>query len=638
MTIWEFGSAAGPKERKYMEDRRHIKILSPEVIDQISAGEVVERPAHLVKELVENSLDAGATDIEVEIDNGGRQVLVRDNGKGMDRQDLVQCLARHATSKIQVADDLWALSTYGFRGEALASISAVSELSLVSRPTGAAMAQELKCHFGKIADPVEVGGKLGTSVSVDNLFGNTPARLKFLKSDTAEVTQIRLVLKAMALSTHRVSFRIRVKGKLLHFWPESSSLQERAEQVLESKSLFYAEGSEQGIQVKVTFSAPHQVVANNRQIWIFVRGRWVTDRGLMAAVMESYRNLLMHGEYPIVALWVDLPPDEVDVNIHPTKSQVKFLDNSRVFRAVLHVLRSALARSPWLEEILKDQRVREAHLAPSSSFSFSDQELVRTQYSDRENWVRGEQTLQVKEPDHQWIRPETNSFLETRPLSAPERVAFSVMDPPSEQLSPIKEQMAAAQWSSLQILGQARLTYIISQSSESLFLIDQHAAHERVLFETLMNSWNTGRKEVQNFLLPLNLGIEADHLEAIMTRAPDLEKLGIGVEQSGPESLAVNSCPVILNEAGVEKALRWLGEDLVSKGSSFAFDKIVGNFFATMACHSAIRAGQVLSIGEMKNLLKQMDEFPLSSFCPHGRPVFVDYSFRKIEKEFGRLG
>ncbi len=612
------------------------------MIDQISAGEVVERPAHLVKELVENSLDAGATDIEVEIDNGGRRVLVRDNGKGMERQDLVQCLARHATSKIQVADDLWALVTYGFRGEALASISAVSELSLVSRPSGATMAQELKCHYGKIADPVEVGGKLGTSVSVDNLFGNTPARLKFLKSDTAEITQIRLVLKAMAMSSPRVSFRIRGKGKLLHFWPESSSLKERAEQVLESKPLFYAEGSENGIEVKIAFSAPHQVVANNRQIWIFARGRWVTDRGLMAAVMESYRNLLMHGEYPIVALWVDLPPDEVDVNIHPTKSQVKFLDSSRVFRAVLHVLRSALAMAPWLEEILKDQKVREAHLAPSPSISFSDQELVRTQYSDRGNWVRGEQILQVKEPDHHLLGPLTDALpekrIQTMPLSCPEKGASSVLESPSEQLSPLKDQMATAQWSSLQILGQARLTYIISQSSESLLLIDQHAAHERVLFETLMNSWNTGRKEVQNFLLPLSLGIEADHLEAIMSRASDLEKLGIGVEQSGPESLAVNSCPVILKEAAVEKALRWLGEDLVSKGGSFAFEKIVSDFFATMACHSAIRAGQVLSIGEMKNLLEQMDEFPFSSFCPHGRPVFVDYPFRKIEKEFGRLG
>ncbi len=198
--------------------------------------------------------------------------------------------------------------------------------------------------------------------------------------------------------------------------------------------------------------------------------------------------------------------------------------------------------------------------------------------------------------------------------------------------------MATAKWASLQIIGQARLTYIVAQSSESLFLIDQHAAHERVVFETLMNSWNTGRKEVQNFLLPLSLGIEADHLEAIMSRVSDLDKLGIGVEQSGPESLSVHCCPVILKESGVEKALRWLGEDLVSKGGSFAFEKIVGDLFATMACHSVIRAGQSLSVGEMKSLLEQMDEFPFSSFCPHGRPVFIDYPFRKIEKEFGRLG
>jgi len=595
-----------------------IETLNPEVVNQIAAGEVVERPAHLIKELVENSLDAGATELEVELGQGGRHVRVRDNGQGIQMSDLPKALARHATSKIQAANDLWKLNTYGFRGEALASISAVSDMTLISRTKADKTAYELKSHYGELVAPVPVGGEQGTSVWVKELFANLPARLKFLRSDQAEITQIKNVLKAMALASPQVSIRIRNKGKLLHFWPAKTDPIGRVEQVLNCKPLYYSEGEENGFKVKAAFSAPHQVTGSRSQIWIFVRGRWVADKGLTAAVMEAYRQLLMHGEYPITAVWVDCPPDEVDVNIHPTKSQIKFRKPSQAFHAVVHVLRQGLEKAPWLESILKDEEVYKSHQTVKNiknsgpelaTLKFSEEALNRTQYQKKTS----PSFSQVKQ------RQVDMAFV------------------PSKEEKKTKPDKVLGKWSSLQVLGQAHLTYIIAQSSEALVFVDQHAAHERVAFEELMQAWNEGQVEVQNFLLPLTMSMSADQVEVLMGQCHELEKLGLIVEQLGPESVAVRSAPVLLKEAAIEKALHWLTEEIVDKGGSFALERTIANLCATMACHSVIRAGQALSIEQMQSLLEEMDRFPLSSFCPHGRPVFVEYPFQKLERDFGRL-
>ena len=581
-----------------------IEVLSSDVVDQISAGEVVERPAHLVKELVENSLDAGATELEVEIDQGGKQVLVRDNGNGMDPEDLVLSVSRHATSKIQSANDIWSLSTFGFRGEALASIAAVSELSLVSRRKKAQLAHELKSRFGKLDPLVSVGGAVGTTVVVRNLFANTPVRLKFLKSDVAETTQIKQVLKAMALSSPQVDFRLRVGGKLIHFWPATESLKSRAEQVLDRQPLYFAEGIEKAVEVKVAFCAPHQVANSSRQIWMFVRGRWVVDRGLMAAVMESYRNLLMQGEYPVVVLWVDLHPDWVDVNIHPTKSQVKFRDSSLVFRAIRQVLRANLEKAPWLSQILKDKEVSQSYSefdkrdkqdkmnklntsdqdenkaiasALSQNFdsspktevftsNFASEEFQRTQYPVKPNWEipssSSASVTQVKNPQSSHV---ADWSLPSLGYSSNEAEQNRALD--------------HSRWNELQIIGQAHLTYILAQSQKSLILIDQHAAHERVAFETLIQAWKGGNIEAQRFLLPLTINLDSDFLEAIVGRKSDLEELGVTIEPSGSECLLVHACPSLLKESGVEKAIRKLGQDIVEKGESFAFEEVVGELF-----------------------------------------------------------
>ncbi len=597
-----------------------IKLLPPEVIDQIAAGEVVERPAHLVKELVENSLDAGATQIEVEFAQGGRWIRVEDNGQGMAPEDLKWALSRHATSKIHRSDDLWALQSFGFRGEALSAIAAVSRLQIVSRPPQATQGFQIRSDWGQLSDLMPSGAEVGTRVVVEDLFANVPARLKFLKSEAAEHQQIKNVLKALALAFPQVQFRILQKGKLLHYWPAQKQALDRVQEVLEpSGALFWVEAQDLSIQVRAALSPPHLTAATSRQIWLFAQRRWVQDRSLQAAVMESYRNLLMHGEYPIAAVWVDVDPEDIDVNIHPTKSQVKFRRPQDVFRVVMQSLRRALEKAPWVGEITqasaglrsltqesssRNLQVKEA-LGTYSARSFSDPEFFRTQYPRR---------------------PELK-LRESGPASQP--------SPGAETQSP-SASSALGRWASLQVVGQSHLTYIVAQSEKAVVFIDQHAAHERVVFERLMAAWRGQKIDLQRFLVPLVVDMEAALVEALMSQSADLAKLGVLVEQAGPESVAIVEAPSLLEGRGLSEALLNMAREVQDQGGSFAVEKVVADLCATMACHSVIRAGQALGRAQMEQLLREMDEHPLSSFCPHGRPVFVEYPVAELEKDFGR--
>ncbi len=584
----------------------NISRLSRDVVEKIAAGEVIERPANLVKELVENSLDAGATDIEIDFDEGGRRLRVFDNGHGISKDDLNLALERHATSKIKSADDLWRLKSFGFRGEALASISAVSHLTITSRVPASDSAWKLKAKFGEVTDPVPASQGPGTEIRITDLFENVPARLKFLKSEAAEFTQIKKVLKAMALAWPQVSFKIRQRHELFAYWPAASA-EKRMEQIL-GKKLQLAEQKIHGLTARIFYSSPMDVENSTQNIWIFVQKRWVQDRTIQAAVMESYRNLLMHGEYPAVVVDLESPADEVDVNIHPTKSQVKFLDTNRVFKAIHSTLRIALEKSVPRREDVAAARESNMQLIP-------------------ETW--GEVHFRQK----------------LAPLSPPELVANANDTCGSlDQEAPLFQQPSAdfqtpqlAQWSQLQVLGQSNLTYILAQSRKSLILVDQHASHERIVFERLMGGFKNKNIEVQSFLLPLVLNFEADMVEAIYSVKDSLEGMGLYLDLMGPESIAIRSAPALLKEAAIEKALFQVGKERLETGESFAVEKILGDLFATMACHSVIRAGQSLSHEEMRSLLSQMDEFPFSAFCPHGRPVYIEYAFSEIEREFGRI-
>lgn len=613
-----------------------IQILSAHVIDQIAAGEVVERPAHLVKELVENSIDAGATELEIDLDQGGRRVQIRDNGRGIVRDELKLALERHATSKIANTEDLYSLHSFGFRGEALASIAAVSRLTLISR-TAEDKAFQIKSEFGLRSDVRPASGEVGTTMIIEELFTNVPARLKFLKTDSAELGQIKNTLKAMALAQPTVAFRVRAGGSLLFYWPRCADLKARAAQILEVDELYECEQQVGSTKIHIIFAPPHKVAQSSRQMWSFVQKRWVQDRTIAAAVLDSFRGTLMHGEYPIVVTDVTMDPEDVDVNIHPTKSQVKFRNSSDIFRAVIHTLRPALEKAPWITHLMRNN---ESEHSPNSGVQTAVENfaLRAIQAEPQAYSFNGPEFAKIQYQSKNLLHEQKNDY-HPLPVTGTETVSETesgTQDRPQLTVTATGTVTGQNHWSRLQVLGQAHLTYILTQSDRSLILVDQHAAHERVAFEKLMAAFRGGEVDVQNFLLPLTLQLPVDQIEGLLLLQKDLEKLGLMIESMGPETLAVNAAPSILTEKGIVKAIELLGKEVSENGGSLAFDRIVSDIVATLACHSVIRAGQALSLQEMQALLIEMDRYSFSSFCPHGRPVFVEYPFDRIEREFGR--
>ncbi len=578
-----------------------IQVLASHVIDQIAAGEVLERPANLVKELVENSLDAQASQIDVTFEAGGRQLLVIDNGLGMTHEDLQLAIHRHATSKITHSEDLFKLNSFGFRGEALASVAAVSQLTLTARARGSDQGYRLQNHFGQAGSPAPLSALEGCEVRVTELFGNVPARLKFLKSDAAENGQIKNTLKALALAHESVGFSVRSKGELLFHWPAQQSFKARGQLVLENSELFEGVYECDGLRAEVLVSSPKNVGKLNRNMWFFVQNRWVQDRSLGAAVMEAYRNLLMHGEYPAAVVRLFLSPEDVDVNVHPAKSQVKFRDPQLAFRVTCRAVRAVLEKSPWLKQqedfVPAVRAAAPATPTDSDNFKFEGREFERTQYATKSFAV-----AQVR-----------------------------------EVLEPVRGTLEVFRWGDLQVIGQLNHTYIVAQTAEALYLVDQHAAHERVVFERLMESFKNGNIEVQNLLMPLVFDFPREEIETLLAHREAISKLGVSLEQMGPESIAVQAIPVIVKEAAVSEALHKLAYEMANSIGELAWEKAVGDILASMACHSVVRAGQALSAGEMQSLLQQMDQYPLSSFCPHGRPVFSKRRLADIDREFGRI-
>lgn len=596
-----------------------IQILSKEVINQIAAGEVLERPSNLVKELIENSIDAGSTEVELDIDLGGKFLKIQDNGSGMNKVDLNLSLNRHSTSKLKNFSDLWSLKTFGFRGEALASAAAVSQMSIVTRKSGEKAALQLKSEFGNQSDVHEVGGDFGTQITVEDLFTNVPARLKFLKSDSAEVTQIMKVVKAFALSHPDVAFKVKQKGVLKAFYPKAKSHLERALSVLEVSELFENTRETSQMKAHVIHSSPNTVSKTSQNIWIFVQKRWIQDRGLQKAILDSYRNLLMHGEYPFAVLHLDCDPQIIDVNIHPAKSQVKFQDPGMAFRIVHGATRDSLEKAPWLKNMFEN--------AVDDRASGVEQAVHNYYQNTFQSDSVGFHQAQFKQKTYDMTSLDA-------PIVAPQTTYAQVMPQPQANLEGVG---ADPMWGGLQVLGQVNLTYILAQSRHALFLVDQHAAHERVNFEKLMKSFKNNQFEVQNYLLPLNIDFETDKFEALLNLQGNLKKIGIEIEQAGPTTISVNSAPTLVKEKALVEILTKMAEDAFDQGDSYSLEKRISDVFATMACHSSVRAGQSLSNEEMKELLIKMDEFPLSSFCPHGRPVFKQLSFRELDRDFGRI-
>lgn len=649
-----------------------IEILPSEVVDQIAAGEVVERPAHMVKELVENSLDAGATEISVDFGRGGRMVKVTDNGGGIAPEDLSKAFLRFATSKIKLSEDLWQLSSFGFRGEALASIASVSKVTLFSSQETSGTGQRVTCAFGSLSTLEPVSRSRGTTVLVEDLFQNVPARLKFMKGEAAEAGQIKQMLKAMAMAHPQVEFRVLQEGKLLFYWPAVKDTKARIEAVLDISPLYEGKAVRGNVRARAYFTDPHQVSRVSKNLWFFAQSRYVQDRSLQAAVMEAYRHLLMHGEYPYAVCFLETDPSEIDVNIHPTKSQVKFLNPQDAFRAVQGSIRTVLEQAPWLHQnpetsigvSYRDQSSETSKKIPPQSqnplLREPEVEVIASMGAGTEEWggdaIGGAGRVAPPATPREFDDPafQTTQFRHKSPwessleVSAPVKVltppAPFIVPPAAHGTSgsapssthPESPRPLIRHWSLLQVIGQAGLTYVVCQSDKGVVLIDQHAAHERVAFERLMRAWKGGSIEVQSFLFPLSVDLNEEKIEALRPHFPAFAKLGIELEELGPITLGVKSAPALLKEKVLVEEIERFTTEVLQWGDSPLLEKAIGDICARMACHSVLRAGQSLSVPEMRRLLEEMDEHPLSSFCPHGRPVSVTYSWPELEKDFGR--
>jgi DNA mismatch repair protein MutL len=583
-----------------------IEILDSETINKIAAGEVIERPASALKELLENSADSGATRVEIDFDEGGKnEMRVLDDGHGMTIEDLPLSLERHATSKIKSIEDLMQLKSFGFRGEALASLAAVSELTMTSGLKDAGAGAKIISRGGKLEGPMPAAPLRGTQVVVKNLFFNVPARQKFLKSDAGETAAIKKVVRSFALSHPSLQIVLRQSGKaVLQFGKQDFFKRACSVLGVDPSQAVNVLVEEEGFKLEAALVLPQFNLATQAGIWLFVQSRPVVDRTIQQALFEGYRNLMMQHQYPQAVLKLDVDPGFVDVNVHPTKAQVKFLNPSVVFRFISHNVKKALEEKLGAKE--KPQNYGE---------TTQQQDLVRdavVQYNQR-FYEQPQQTL-----------------------SAQSSAGHATSASPEKLMEPAKPK---GPWASLQLIGQYANTYIVTQSAKALVLIDQHAAHERVLFETLKTHFKNRNIEKQAALLEELIELPAEIVEVIVNEKFEkiFTDMGFEIAQRGPTTLSVSTRPAFLIDVGLAPLFERLGEQILEFGSNAVIDDLLGEIWASMSCHGAIRAGRVLSPQEMQTLLTQMDEFAFSSFCPHGRPVSVQLGLQDLEKMFKRI-
>ncbi len=563
-----------------------IKILDPKVISRIAAGEVVERPASVVKELVENSLDASSSQISVEVRGGGVSLIrVTDNGVGIKPEDVELAFYRYATSKIGNLDDLESISSLGFRGEALPSIAAVAEVDIVTQAGGESVGTYLSVKDGTIANRGSQGRSQGTTITVRNLFRKVPARLKFLKSLNTENSHIANVITQYALAFPEVKFNLIIDGRQTLTTPGNGQLIDSVIEVygfdvvknmLEIKNKGWESGAiVSPLRVTGMISSPAVSRSGRDHLSFFVNRRWISSRLLAWAVEEAYHGLLMQGRHPIAIINISLPTKEVDVNIHPTKTEVKFVYERAVFSAVQKAARQALIE---LMPVPKIEEVATTYVSPPLR-----------------------QAL--------WASTELSATL---PLVSPETPAVAL---------PI-----------LRVLGQLASSYIIAEGPDGLYLIDQHAAHERILFDKIKYQRSQQAIEVQGLLEPVTLEVNPKEEEALKLHYKELAEFGFSIEPFGDRTYVVRAVPLLLHNKDWSGTLRELLASLTGGDKSNWWETIA----KSIACHSAVRAGQALTDDEMRELIRQLEQTTIPNTCPHGRPTMISISSRQLRKEFGR--
>ncbi len=607
--------------------RQRITILPETLTNKIAAGEVVERPSSVIKELIENALDAGATDIGVEIAAGGRRLIrISDNGHGMSREDALLSLERHATSKIKSDSDLDAIHTLGFRGEALPSIASVSRFSLATREPDNQEGTEIVVEGGRVRDVKACGMAPGTVVTVEQLFFNIPARLKFLKSAETEAGHVGDAVARMAISRPGVAFTCISDGREL-LRVQRGDLRRRLVQALGREAtadLHPVESEAGGIAVTGFISGPAVVRSTTAAMFTYINGRFVRDRVVQHAVMQAYRGVIDRGRYPVVALFIELPTGEVDVNVHPTKHEVRFRRQTAVHDALQAALEQVLARSPWLQQTQRQAPAPSA--APPTAQAYRERIAAAAQASLA--LPRGET------PFHP-LPGAAGSTGHGPAFPTPARP--DVVGEPDEPFRP--EGLPGEQrgyFSSLTIIGQFHGEYILCQSGSELVVIDQHAAHERVAFQRLRQQHGSGGVESQRLLFPETLELSFSEAAVAQRFKEELSGIGFELEPFGGNTVMLAAVPRLTAGTDATRLVRDILADLGQIGASSAFRETLDDLLARIACHSVVRGVHPLDSRQIGELLRGMDETDFAASCPHGRPVCHTITLGELERIFKR--
>jgi DNA mismatch repair protein MutL len=590
-----------------------IRPLPDLLISQIAAGEVVDRPASALKELLENSLDAGASEITVQLLEGGiKQIRILDNGGGIAREDLALALARHATSKIATLEDLEGVTSLGFRGEALASIAAVSNFELASRAQGSEYGWKISASGGRIGDAEPIGIAQGTVIDVRDLYFNTPARRKFLRSPATEFGHCEEAFKRMALSRPSVRFTLTHNARPQHHL-NAAAFESRIHAVLGDAfraAELPVDVSSTGIRLHGLLAQPGYSRGVRDTQYFFVNGRFVRDKLLSHAIREAYQDVMHHDRHPAYVLFLDLDPAQVDANVHPTKIEIRFRDSRAIHQFVFHALEKSLAATRAGTPV---GAVPGPSMTYGSNFqTFSRQPGIDLRVAQPQAFY---QTLFGSPAKTAWMPPE--------PASAPTTVLNSEIAP--EPVYPLGYALA-------QLSG----VYILAQNQQGLVVVDMHAAHERIVYETLKNSLDIEHIATQSLLIPATLQASAVEVVAVEENSELLSKLGFELAVIAPNAIAVRSVPATLARADAARLALDVLKEIVEFGASRVLSDRRNEILATMACHAAVRANRVLSLAEMNALLRDMEATERSGQCNHGRPTWFQVTLGELDKMFMR--
>ena len=618
-----------------------IKVLPKEISELIAAGEVVERPASVIKELVENSIDAGADNITVEIQHGGITYMrITDNGCGIEKNDVPTAFLRHATSKIKNSGDLNAIGTLGFRGEALAAVSSVARVEMFTKPRDAAFGTHYEIEGGVEKLCEEAGCPDGTTIVIRDIFFNTPARMKFLKKDVSEANAAAAVVERIALSRPEIAFKLIRDGKQSLMTPGDGKINTAVYSVLGREfagTLVEVDGGLDGIGVKGLTCKPVSCRPTRNYQFVFLNGRLVRSGTVTAAVEQAYKNSAMVGKFPGFVLYLTVPLNTVDVNVHPAKTEVRFSDERRIFDAVYSSVKNALARGDTRPEVKLHEPVFNPFERMTTA-EYKQQPIMKPTVAEEIYKNRPSLHNAYKPQEKTVLRDANYNVSKTNnTVYIPERI---INPPPMAEESPQPQRTVSVdimrdvedERPPITLIGEAFLTYIIVQMGESVFMIDKHAAHERILFNRLKKEQKT---ETQTLLTAVIVALTGDEYNAAISNTEALEKAGFEVEDFGNSSVRVSAVPASLTREDIPSVISELAGKL-SKGKAPDSERL-DDMYHTVACKAAIKAGSRTSPLEMQKLAERVLYSDDVMYCPHGRPVAFEIKRRELEKQFGRI-